>query len=317
MTVERKLTIREAYSEASSFLEKHRVMEAANCAQLLLEHVLGVSRSELLLKWREMFPVEHWREWNNLLERKAAGEPVQYITGEQEFYGLPFTVSPAVLIPRPETELLVEQVVETGRLLWPQACGSAQTQSGGAAGEEAEQGKEMEPLIADIGAGSGAIAVSLAVLCPKWRLLSSDISPAALTVAKANAERHGVSGRIGFFEGDLLQPYIDRALPLDAVVSNPPYIPDADEEGLQPEVRLFEPRSALYGGADGLVLYRRLIAQLPELPRMPSLVGLEVGQGQADAVAGLLREAAEWDEVRIIPDLAGIDRHVVAVKHTS
>lgn len=307
MTGERKLTLREAYIEASSFLDRHQVMEPAHCAQLLLEHLLGLSRSELLLRWSDMFPVEHWDQWNNMLKRKAAGEPVQYIIGEQEFYGLPFTVTPAVLIPRPETELLVEQVVAIGRKLWPLRAMN---------GAEAEKKADAAvPLIADIGAGSGAIAVTLAVQCPQWRLMSSDISPAALAVAESNAKRHGVGERVTFLEGDLLVPYIERGLRLDAVVSNPPYIPEADEAGLQPEVRLYEPASALYGGADGLVLYRRLIAQLSELAALPSLVGLEVGQGQAQAVAQLLYEAAEWDEVRIIPDLAGIDRHVLAVRY--
>ncbi|MCR8632304.1 peptide chain release factor N(5)-glutamine methyltransferase [Paenibacillus radicis (ex Xue et al. 2023)] len=307
MTAEQQLTIREAYVEASSFLQGHQVQEAANCADLLLQHVLGFTRSELLLRWQEMFPVEQLELWQQLLKRKAAGEPVQYIIGEQEFYGLPFTVNPAVLIPRPETELLVEQVVLLGKRLWPELAESG-------ADQEREAG--AGPLIADIGAGSGAIAVSLAVQCPQWRIMSSDISPAALAVAGANAERHGVSERVDFTEGDLLVPYIERGLRLDAVVSNPPYIPEADEEGLQPEVRLYEPRTALYGGADGLVLYRRLAAQLKELPAMPALVGLEVGLGQAQAVAKLLSDAAEWDQIRIIPDLAGIERHVIAVRYT-
>lgn len=297
MTVERKLTIREAYVEASSFLQGYDVMEAAHCAELLLQHLFGWSRSELLLRWQEMFPVELQGEWEALLQRKAAGEPVQYIIGEQEFYGLPFGVTPAVLIPRPETELLVEQIVLLGKTLWPDGGGKA------------------SPLVADIGAGSGAIAVSLAVQCLQWRVMSSDISPAALAVARANAERHGVGERVAFWEGDLLAPYIERGLQLDAVVSNPPYIPQADEEGLQPEVRLYEPPTALYGGADGLVLYRRLIAQLGELVAMPQLVGLEVGIGQAEAVSKMLADAAEWDEIRIVPDLAGIDRHVIAVRY--
>lgn len=298
MTVERMLTIREAYVKASSFLQRHDVMEAAHCAELLLQHLFGWSRSELLLRWHEMFPVERTGEWEALLQRKAAGEPVQYIIGEQEFYGLPFKVTPAVLIPRPETELLVEQVIRLGNKLWPDGGGEA-----------------ASPLVADIGAGSGAIAVSLAVHCPRWRVMSSDISPAALAVARANAERNGVGERVDFREGDLLAPYIESGLRLDAVVSNPPYIPQADEAGLQPEVRLYEPPSALYGGADGLALYRRLIAQLAELPAMPSLVALEVGIGQADAVSRMLAEAAEWDEIRIVPDLAGIDRHVITVNY--
>ncbi|MFE5324179.1 peptide chain release factor N(5)-glutamine methyltransferase [Paenibacillus sp. NPDC056579] len=298
MTVERKLTIREAYVKASSFLQGYDVLEAAHCAELLLQHLFGWSRSELLLRWQEMFPVERQGEWEALLQRKAAGEPVQYIIGEQEFYGLPFKVNPAVLIPRPETELLVEQIVLLGKQLW---------QDGG--------DRKTSPLVADIGAGSGAIAVSLAVQCPQWSIMSSDISPAALAVARANAELNGVGERVSFVEGDLLAPYIERGLKLDAVVSNPPYIPQADEEGLQPEIRLYEPPSALYGGADGLVLYRRLIAQLAQLPALPSLVGLEVGIGQAEAVSQMLADAAAWDEIRIVPDLAGINRHVISVNH--
>ncbi|MDF2960920.1 MAG: SAM-dependent methyltransferase [Paenibacillus sp.] len=335
MTARQPLTIREAYVEASSFLQGHLVQEAASCAELLLQHVLGWSRSELLLRWNELFPVEQMADWQQLLQRKAAGEPVQYIIGEQEFYGLPFTVTPAVLIPRPETELLVEQVVLLGKRLWPEAAGSrgtgvpagdgeaAQGMAGAApiprAGSGAVPGQERDPgagpLIADIGAGSGAIAVSLAVQCPQWRIVSSDISPAALAVAEANAERHGVGRRVTFMEGDLLVPYIERGLRLDAVVSNPPYIPEADEAGLQPEVRLYEPRTALYGGADGLMLYRRLAAQLKELAVMPELVGLEVGFGQAEEVAQLLGHTADWEEIRIVPDLAGIGRHVIAFRN--
>ncbi|PZE19415.1 peptide chain release factor N(5)-glutamine methyltransferase [Paenibacillus xerothermodurans] len=321
MTAHRKLTIREAYVEASLFLHKHNVSEASACAELLLQHLLGWTRSELLLRWNELFPVERSEEWGHLLERKAAGEPVQYIIGEQEFYGLVFEVKPTVLIPRPETELLVEQVIRLGKQLWPEASGSGGARDGvgsdqPVAGGIGAAGATNVPVIADIGAGSGAIAVSLAVHCPEWRLLSSDISRAALAVAAANAARHGVGPRVTFLEGDLLTPYIERGLRLDAVVSNPPYIPDADEEGLQPEVRLYEPRTALYGGADGLELYRRLVGQLSQLPAMPALVGLEVGIGQAHAVASMLRDIAEWDEIDIIPDLAGIERHVIAVTYT-
>ncbi|MGF9711092.1 peptide chain release factor N(5)-glutamine methyltransferase [Paenibacillus naphthalenovorans] len=293
MREDRPMTIREAYAEASSFLRRSGVREPEANAGRLLEYLLGESRSGLLLRWPEPFPPEREADWKRLLARKASGEPVQYIIGEQEFYGLSYTVTPAVLIPRPETELLVEQAVLLGRQLWKD-------------GES--------PAVADIGTGSGAIAVSLAVQCPRWRVMASDISPDALEVAKANAVRHGVAERIAFFEGDLLAPWIESGERLDLVISNPPYIPEADEEGLQPEVRLFEPRTALYGGADGLVLYRRLTAQLAELPAMPALVGFEVGMGQAQEVRQLLERAADWDEIRTIPDLAGIDRHVIALR---
>jgi release factor glutamine methyltransferase len=340
MSFEHKLTIREAYVEASSFLLQHGASEAASSAELLLQELLGLTRSQMLLSWQEPFPQELEARWRELLARRAAGEPVQYILGEQEFYGLPFTVTPAVLIPRPETELLVEQIVLIGKQLWPEmvvglegsgvksgigrdlvldeqpAPGEATGEGLGAKlGADTKCEADRRLLVADIGAGSGAIAVSLAVQCPQWRVMSSDISLAALAVAQANAERHGVGEQVTFLEGDLLMPYIERGLQLDVVVSNPPYIPEADEVGLQPEVRLHEPRSALYGGADGLDLYRRLAAQLAELERLPALVGLEVGMGQADEVAKLLSQAGEWDEIRIIPDLAGIARHVIAIRY--
>ncbi|WP_248931057.1 peptide chain release factor N(5)-glutamine methyltransferase [Paenibacillus hamazuiensis] len=288
------VTIREAFAEASSFLRAAGVQDAAGCAELLLMHLLGLDKTALLLRWSEPLAPGPEREaaWREMLRRKAAGEPVQYIIGEQEFYGLPFEVTPAVLIPRPETELLVEAVVRAGRGLWPDGA----------------------PLVADIGTGSGAIAVTAAVQCPSWSFAGSDISAAALEVARRNAARHGVTARINFVQGDLLMPFIERRVALDAVVSNPPYIAADELPGLQPEVRLHEPVTALVGGVDGLDPYRRLTEQLPQLPRMPRLVAFEYGQGQAPAIADMLGKAADWDELRIIPDLAGIDRHILAIR---
>lgn len=301
MRDKRPMTIREAYAEASSFLRRSGVREPEANAGRLLEYLLGESRTGLLLRWPEPFPPEREAEWQRLLARKAGGEPVQYIVGEQEFYGLSYAVKPTVLIPRPETELLVEQVVLLGRQL----------------GERGAFGATDAPAVADVGTGSGAIAVSLAVQCPQWRVMASDISPGALEVAQSNAARHGVAERVAFMEGDLLRPWIERGERLDLIVSNPPYIPESDEAGLQPEVRLFEPRTALYGGVDGLEPYRRLTAQLKELPAVPALVGFEVGMGQAGEVMQLLEHAADWDEIRLIPDLAGIDRHVIAFRRKS
>ncbi|MCD1260910.1 peptide chain release factor N(5)-glutamine methyltransferase [Paenibacillus athensensis] len=285
-------SIREAYVEASSFLAARGVADSASCAELLLQHLLGWSRTELLLRWQEPLDPALADAWRRMVERKAAGEPVQYIIGEQEFYGLSFQVNGAVLIPRPETELLVEAMLHEGSRLFPQGA----------------------PLLADIGTGSGAIPVTAAHARPSWRVCASDISAAALEMAKLNAQRHGVAARIDWLEGDLLQPYLQRRLAPDILVSNPPYIPESDVPALQPEVRLYEPHTALAGGPDGLVLYRRLIAALPLLPKLPTLVGLEVGIGQAEAVAAMLRTAAEWSEIRFVRDLAGIDRHVIAVR---
>ncbi|WP_082882464.1 peptide chain release factor N(5)-glutamine methyltransferase [Paenibacillus swuensis] len=289
-----RLILREAFVEASLFLESAGVAESRTNAELLLGHLLGVDRTGLLVRWHESFPPELTADWQELLRRKAAGEPAQYIIGRQDFYGLPFEVEPAVLIPRPETELLVEQMIELGHALWP----------GGS------------PQLVDIGTGSGAIPVAIAVECPAWRVATSDLSPAATVVARRNAAANGVADRVRFLQGDLLEPIIDAGLAVDILVSNPPYIPSADIPALQPEVRAHEPLSALDGGDDGLVLYRRMLAQLPELPAMPRLVGFEVGMGQARDVAAMLRAVAVWDEVRIIPDLAGIERHVVAVRRS-
>ncbi|MFF2158775.1 peptide chain release factor N(5)-glutamine methyltransferase [Paenibacillus chitinolyticus] len=289
------MSIREAYTQASSFFKERQIQDAAICAEILLQHVLGLSRTEFFFRMEEPFPAAHAEQWGEVVERKAAGEPVQYITGEQEFYGLTLRVTDAVLIPRPETELLVEEILREGSRLFPQGA----------------------PLLADIGTGSGAIPVSLLHARPDWRAAACDLSPEALEVAKGNAGQCGVGERIAFYEGDLLLPCVERELPVDILVSNPPYIPAGDSPSLQPEVRDYEPHLALFGGEDGLDLYRRLAGQIPLLPRQPRLVGLEVGIHQAEAVADLLRVAGEWSEIRFVKDLAGIDRHVIAIQDPS
>jgi release factor glutamine methyltransferase len=286
------MTAREAYIEASSFLRRKQIPDAAICAELLLQHLMQWDRSTMLMRWEELFPQERMSEWLQLVERKAAGEPVQYILGEQEFYGLPFQVNAAVLIPRPETELLVEQVIKLGNELWP----------GGS------------PKLVDIGSGSGAIPISIVVNCPLWQVRSSDISLNALAVARANAELNGVAAKINFSLSDLLDVYIREQEHIDILVSNPPYIASADIEELQLEVKSFEPRLALDGGADGLILYRRMCEQLKLLPAFPSLVAFEVGQGQTEAVSQMLAELEIWERIEVIVDYAGIARHVIAMK---
>lgn len=281
------LTILEARKEASSFLADIGVNEPDSNAELLLRHVLGLEGAKYLLALRDPFPMESKGAWEAAINRKAAGEPAQYIIGEQEFYGLTFKVTPAVLIPRPETELLVEQIAALGDLLWP----------GGA------------PQAADIGTGSGAIAAALAHLRPAWSVAASDISPEALAVAQDNVRRLGLA--VKFKQGNLLEPFAGE--PLDIVVSNPPYIPADTIAELQPEVRDYEPRGALDGGPDGLYPYRVMMQQLALLPEPPKLIGFELGRGQAADVADLLRAAGHWREILTIPDLAGIDRHVIGM----
>lgn len=318
---QRAMTIGEACVRGASLLKERGIMEPRNNAELLLLHVLGLERAALLRDWHEPFPQQHAAQWEALLARKAAGEPVQYLIGEQWFYGAPFTVTPAVLIPRPETELLVEAVLEAADKLWPQAQGEA----------GAGDGVEV-PTVVDVGTGSGAIGVTLASLRPQWRVCASDLSPDALAVARANAERHGAAARMTFVQGDLLGPFAQQPRPgadaahadrgsggvaglrVDVLVSNPPYIPAGDIAGLQPEVRDHEPRLALDGGDDGLTPYRRMAEQLAQLSEMPRIVGFELGMGQAEAVAELLRGIGAWHDIRIINDYAGIGRHVLAVE---
>lgn len=339
------MTIHEACLEASSLLEAAGVLEARHNAELLLSHLFGWNRAQLLLRWREPFPSELQGRWEQLVMRKASGEPVQYMIGEQEFYGLPFRVTPAVLIPRPETELLVEAVIAAGRRIWPRLGeldegdedGKLESMSYGCkqGGDElasdcdkllrgrkdpSSEGDERVtrsrlPVMLDAGTGSGAIATAIAAQCADWTILASDMSEAALEVARDNARRNGVQARIEWVQGDWLAPFLpggqldDRRI--DIFVSNPPYIPSRDIEALQPEVRDFEPRGALDGGADGLEPYRRLIAQLAQLATRPQLVAFEVGIGQAPQVADWLR-AAGWSEASIIRDYSGIERHVLA-----
>ncbi|KAI7262921.1 hypothetical protein KC345_g9292 [Hortaea werneckii] len=345
-------SIREAFAEASSFLAGHGCNEPQRSSQLLLEHVLGLSGAAYYMALADPFPSAVKAKWEALVTRRAAGEPVQYIIGEQEFYGRTFEVTPDVLIPRPETELLVEAILRYGAELWPdgtvEARGEAAQEAGGSAGEgsagdtarseaaqesgaaadeaatgSTEAGREaarresgapyvraVRPLTAvDIGAGSGAISVTLAAEAPAWRVCAGDISPGALAVAGRNAQRLGTA--VDLRLGDLLEPF--AGMETDILVSNPPYIPGGDIAGLQREVRDHEPRTALDGGGDGLDPYRRMMEQLPLLPAPPRLVGFELGQGQAGQVAALLRAAGHWNEIITIEDLAGIPRHVLGI----
>jgi len=298
------MTIREAALRAADLLKAAGVEEARSNAELLLQHVLGLDRAALLRDGGEPFPAERAGEWERLVKRKALGEPLQYMIGEQWFYGRPFAVSPAVLIPRPETELLVEAVLEAADKLWP---------PGGAA----------VPSVVDVGTGSGAIAVTLAAQRPRWRVSASDLSPDALEVARANAARHDAGG-VAFVQGDLLAPFIrggegagrvDGGMRVDVLVSNPPYIPAADLQGLQREVRDFEPRLALDGGADGLDPYRRMLEQLPQLAGgLPRIVAFELGIHQPRVVAQMMEQMGGWDDIRIITDYGGIERHIIATQ---
>lgn len=249
-------------------------------AEMLLLHLLGRNRAWLMAHADETFGGCTAIGYGALLDRRAKGEPIQYITGETEFYGLPFRVTPDVLIPRPETEHLVEKALELA-------------------------GAWAEPRIVDVGTGSGAIAVSLASQLPRAAVTAIDLSAGALRVAQENAERNGVAGRIRFCAGDLLGPVADERFEL--VVSNPPYVPETDRDTLAVEVRVHEPELALFAGGDGLDVYRRLIPAAYAGLVPGGVVLLEIGQGQFDQVSSLLAEAG-FGQIEFIRDLQGIQR---------
>lgn len=257
-------------------------------AEVLLRHVLKVDRIGLYTRPERLLSETELASYHNLLVRRAQGEPVAYLTGTREFMGLEFNVSSAVLIPRPETELLVEIVLNTLRPLSGQAC------------------------IVDVGTGSGAIAVSLAKYLPTAQIYALDISPAALAMAEQNAVQHGVAERVSFQQSNLLSALLtDIAGQVDWIVANLPYIPSADIPQLQLEVVGHEPKLALDGGSDGLVLYRELIPQASQMLKPGGQLIMEMGWDQGRELLSLL-DGESWNNAQIIKDYAGLDRFVRA-----
>ncbi|MGI6142693.1 MAG: peptide chain release factor N(5)-glutamine methyltransferase [bacterium] len=296
------VTRREALGQGTGFLKAGQRDNARLDAEVLLRYLLGISRTELYRDLDEDLPALVLSRYRELLSRRAAGEPLQYLTGQREFMGLDFLVTPAVLIPRPETEIVVETALELARNgLYPADRG---------------EGRGRSLTLVDMGTGSGAIAVSLARFLPGARVYGVDISGAALAVAWENARRHGVADRITLCCGDFFAPLasLDLFSRVDLLVSNPPYIPGEDLAHLPREVREFEPLLALDGGREGLDFYRRLAAGVPAFLRPGGWIVLEVGQGQAAAVQELLEAAGCFSSFRVVPDLAGIPRVVAAVR---
>ena len=250
-------------------------------AELLLARVLGRDRVSLYTHFDQPLGKEELAGYRELIRRRLAGEPVAYLVGRKEFWSLSFAVDERVLIPRPETEHLVEAVLA------------------------ALKGR-VGPRVADIGTGSGAVAVALAHDRPDAEVIAVDLSPAALEVARHNAAAHDVE--VEFLEGDLVAPLAARG-PFFAIASNPPYIREDEMAGLPAEVRR-EPRSALVAGPDGLALLRRLVEGALPLLQPDGLLALEVGSGQAEAVVGLMR-AGGYAGIERHKDLGGIERVVV------
>jgi release factor glutamine methyltransferase len=277
---------------ASDFLDERGAENARLNAELLLCEVVGLKRIELYLAFDRPLARDEIDAYRSLLARRAKGEPLQYILGFTEFYGRRFRVGRDVLIPRPETEVLVETALER------------------ISADQTSHGVDASHVIADIGTGTGCIGLTLAAECPDARVIATDVSDNAIAVARQNAVELGLTDRVEFRLGDLLEPVAGE--PVIGIVSNPPYVAEADREKLQVEVRDHEPALALFAGEDGLDVIRRLIEAAPRALPDLRFVALEIGLGQSDRVAELWRRSAPDWELAKVRDLAGIERIIVA-----
>lgn len=277
------MKVKEVLHSTAGSLADASVEDAALEAELLLMHAMGIDRAGLYVRLDDDLPSKYKSILSGLVTRRLTREPSAYILGHREFYGLDFYVGPGVLIPRPETETLVEEAAALIHRDFPSG----------------------DPLIADIGTGSGAIAVSLARLFRKATVYATDVSAQALDVAALNCVRHGV--HVELMRGDLLDP-LPR--PVDIIVANLPYVRDDEMDGMSREIRDYEPRVALSGGADGLDVIRRLIAEAPSKLRSGGTVLLEIAPSQAEALVSWVEDLNIWDGIEPVKDCAGVTRGV-------
>jgi len=294
-----EMTIGDGLAWAEASLKEAELEEPVVEAEYLIAALLDYTKGELYLnRTREMSGAESGA-FRRAVARRSSGEPSQYVVGEQEFRGLSFKVNSDVLIPRPETELVVEEVISTLR----------EWQGRGTGGESV-----APPIVIDLCTGSGCIVVTVAHEVGYVRCLATDISAPALAVAKDNAVRHGVEERVTFVEGDLFAPMAQSGMAerADIIVSNPPYIPKGEVATLQPEVRRFEPITALDGGQDGLDFVRQIVAGAPLYLASDGTLILEIGYGQAGEVKAIFDNSDSSWVVEIRRDYAGIERIVKA-----
>lgn len=281
-------SIAEVLAEASGILQDAEVVEARRDAGALLSFVLGKDRTFLISHAADQVSFAQLDQFQKFVKRRAAGEPLQYITGVQDFYGREFLVTPDVLIPRPETELLVEAVLES-------------------------VDKQASFVFCDIGTGSGCIAVTLLCELPNAHALAVDKSAAALEIAKLNASKHSVANRAEFLISDCFDDLFSKSSQIFLIVSNPPYVTEAAMAGLQREVKDHEPHLALTPGGDGLSIIRRLLHDAPAFLNPGGQMFVEIGFDQSEAVQSLV-DPGVWNLREIRPDLQGIPRIVILQK---
>lgn len=276
---------------SADYLKTKGIPQSRRNAELLLCEVLGKSRLELYLEHDRVLVEEELNAMRELVRARATHKPLQYILGKTEFFSLPFQIPEGVFIPRPETELLVEEVIRHIRSL-PES---------------------QEITVYDVGTGSGCIAVSVASQIPNCRVYASDIAAKAVAAARENAERNGVADRVVLLEGDLFAPYIEHETPnADVIASNPPYIAEEEWETLPEEVRCFEPRESLLAGKKGLDCLTRTIASATACLKPGGTIFLEIGQGQWEAVAAYLRGSQKYIDIATRKDYNNIERVVIA-----
>jgi release factor glutamine methyltransferase len=273
---------------ATRDLSSHNIPEARLEAEILMAHLLKTDRSNLYLNSAQNLSDAQALAYSKLIQRRLRHEPTAYITGHKEFFGLDFKVNQHTLIPRPDTELLVEKAIELAASL-PEPC-----------------------LMADIGTGCGAIAVALAIHLPRLKVYATDISAAALEITRTNCRRYNLEGRITLLRGNLLEPLPE---PVHLIVANLPYIKESEFDGIMPEISQFEPRLALCGGADGLQVIRELVSQTREKLIGGGALLIEIGYDQAAAVTSIVKQCLPEAAVSIAQDLSGLDR--VAVVRTT
>ena len=274
----------------TDYFNRHKVAEPRASAEVLLAHLLSQDRLFLYLNYDRPMEAEELAAFRTLVKRRLSGEPNQYITGVQEFWSLPFRVNPNVLIPRPETEVLLETVLEF--------LGSS----------------HHEIRVLDLGTGSGAIAVSLARELAVVSIVATDSSMAALKLAKDNAVHNQVDSKIDFVCADMFSAFCPVAEKFTVVATNPPYLSRAEFSKLSPEIRDYEPRHALDGGSDGLAAIRPIIQEAAAVLSQAGALVMEIGAGQAESAITLVKDSRHYESYQIIKDYSGLDRVLLAVK---
>lgn len=283
-----QVTVGEVITEARQMLEQAGIESAGQEAFWIVEHALRLPAHHVIADRDRLLSHAELLAARGLIMRRVGREPLQYILGTQDFCGLEFAVNQAVLIPRPETELLVEYVAQRIPV-------------------------EQQATILDVCTGSGCIAVSIAQLRPRARVIATDLSSPSLDVARQNATRHAVCERITWLEGDLLGALVRQRLEgtVDVIVSNPPYIAEDDWAILQPEVRLFEPRGALVAGPQGTELHERLLQEAGQYLSLGGVLIMEIGAGQARAIRRIVERIPGYRFHRLVYDAAGLERVVI------